>query len=120
MVANGGSEVVVVNAGFDLVVVTLFEDRGVVEVVLAVLPLDVTVLAFVLVSSVDVIENFLAGRGVISLTVVVGPSVVVLETFNLNRGTSSLPFEPFSVDASRLLSLFSLSFAFNSLLNSSG
>lgn len=122
-VVSGGSEEVEAVEGLDLVVVTLLEDRGVVEAVLAVLPLEVTALAFVLVSSVDDVEYVRTGRGVITLTVVDGPSVVVLKTFTLNRGTSYLSFEPFSVEASNLLgllSLFSLSFAFNSLLNSSG
>lgn len=98
-------EVVEGDEGFDLAEVTLFKVLGVDEVVLMVLPLDEMVLDFVLVSSVDDAENVLNGRGVITLTVVVGPSVVVLSTFTLNRGAS---FKPFSVDVSNLFVLLSL------------
>lgn len=93
-VVGGDFEVVEGDVGLDRGVVTLFEvldvDEvlGVDEVELAVRPLEVTVLVFVLVSSVDDVENVLNGRGVITLTVVDGPSVVVLSTFTLNRGAS--------------------------------
>lgn len=114
-VVNGNSEVVAVgfgvvegDVGLDRGVVTLFEVLGVDEVELTVLPLEVTALAFVLISSVDAVENVLNGRGVITLTVVDGPSVVVLSTFTLNRGASYLSFRPFSVVASNLFVVFNL------------